>query len=287
MDQIQKNPLSAFMRRPKMFLKLPSGGKYWPEGSLDLPENGELPVYGLTVKDEIMIRTPDALFSGHSTVSVIKSCIPNIIEPWKIPSIDLDAILVAIRIASYGEKMNMSVNIPVVEEDEEFEIDLRPVLDTIIDNTIWEGEIKINNDLTIFIEPVNYKAMTDYNLLSFDSNRVLQFMMQNENLNEDQKVEMAAMAMSKLADATLVQVYNGIKRINSSNGNTSDPEHIREFIENIDKDIFVKISTAYKELNNHNNTRMITIQTPPQYVDRGAPETLTVPFEFDYSNFFV
>ena len=275
------------MRRPKMFLKLPSGGKYWPEGSLDLPENGELPVYGLTVKDEIMIRTPDALFSGHSTVSVIKSCIPNIIEPWKIPSIDLDAILVAIRIASYGEKMNMSVNIPVVEEDEEFEIDLRPVLDTIIDNTIWEGEIKINNDLTIFIEPVNYKAMTDYNLLSFDSNRVLQFMMQNEELNEDQKVEMAAMAMSKLADATLVQVYNGIKRINSSNGNTSDPEHIREFIENIDKDIFVKISTAYKELNNHNNTRMITIQTPPQYVDRGAPETLTVPFEFDYSNFFV
>jgi hypothetical protein len=287
MDQIQKNPLSAFMRRPKMFLKLPSGGKYWPEGALDMPENGELPVYGLTVKDEIMIRTPDALFSGHSTVSVIKSCIPNIIEPWRIPSIDLDAILVAIRIASYGEKMNMTVNIPVVGEEEEFEIDLRPVLDTIIDNTIWEGELKIDNDLTIFIQPVDYKAMTDYNLLSFDSTRVLQVMMQNQDLSEDQKVEMAASAMSKLADATLVQVYNGIKRINSSNGNTSDPAHIKEFIENIDKDIFLKISNAYKELNNHNNTRMITIQTPPQYVAKGAPESLTVPFEFDYASFFV
>ena len=275
------------MRRPKMFLKLPSGGKYWPEGALDMPENGELPVYGLTVKDEIMIRTPDALFSGHSTVSVIKSCIPNIIEPWRIPSIDLDAILVAIRIASYGEKMNMTVNIPVVGEEEEFEIDLRPVLDTIIDNTIWEGELKIDNDLTIFIQPVDYKAMTDYNLLSFDSTRVLQVMMQNQDLNEDQKVEMAAAAMSKLADATLVQVYNGIKRINSSNGNTSDPAHIKEFIENIDKDIFLKISNAYKELNNHNNTRMITIQTPPQYVAKGAPESLTVPFEFDYASFFV
>lgn len=274
------------MRRPKMFLKLPSGGKYWPEGSLDLPENGELPVYGLTVKDEIMIRTPDALFSGHATVSVIKSCIPNILDPWKIPSIDLDAVLVAIRIASYGEKMNMSVNIPVVNEEEEFEIDLRPVLDTIIDNTIWNGEIKIDNDLTIYIEPINYKAMTDYSLLNFDSNRVLQVMIQNQELTEEQKVEMAAMALSKMADATLVQVYNGIKRINSSNGNTTDPEHIKEFIENIEKDLFVKISDVYKELNTHNNTRMITIQTPPQYIERGAPESITVPFEFDYSSFF-
>lgn len=287
MDQTQKNPLSAFMRRPKMFLKLPSGGKYWPEGSLDLPENGELPVYGLTVKDEIMIRTPDALFSGHSTVSVIKSCIPNIIDPWRIPSIDLDAILVAIRIASYGEKMNMSVNIPVVNEDEEFEIDLRPVLDNIIDNTVWDGEIKLDNDLTIFIEPVDYRAMTTYNLLSFDSSRVLQIMMQNQDLNEDQKVEMAALAMSKLADATLVQVFNGIKRVNSSNGNTTDPAHIKEFIENIDKNVFSQIADAFKKLNDHNNTRMITVQTPMQYIDMGAPPSLTVPFEFDYSSFFV
>ena len=39
------NPLSAFMRQPKIYIRLPSGGNYWPEGSIEIPETGELPVY--------------------------------------------------------------------------------------------------------------------------------------------------------------------------------------------------------------------------------------------------
>jgi hypothetical protein len=282
----QKNPLSAFMRRPKMFLRLPSCGKYWPEGAVEIPENGELPVYGLTAKDELLIRTPDALFNGRTTVDVIKSCIPNIVDPWSIPNIDLDAILIAIRVASYGEKMELDVTIPGTNETEPFEIDLRPMLDHIITNTTWEEEVKINNDLTIFIEPVTYKVMTDYSLLSFDSNRLLAEMVQNETLTEEQRVDMAAVAMTKIADATLMQMINGVKRIETSSGNTEEPAHIKEFLENVDKEVFNAIAEAFKKLNDHNNQRSITVRTPPQYLKDGVPETIEVPFEFDYSNFF-
>ena len=287
MDQVQKNPLKAFMRRPKLYLKLPSKGEFWPEGSIDYPENGELPVYGMTAKDEMMIRTPDALFNGTSTVEVVRSCIPNIKDPWMIPSLDLDAILIAIRIASYGEKMPMNVYIPVVGEEEEFEIDLRPMLDDIINNTTWDTEVKVNNDITVYIEPVNYKAMTEYQIINFDSNRALQVMLQDDGMTESQKLELAAVTMSKLAEGTVMQLRNGVKRIDTSEGNTTDPKFISEFVENIDKDIFGILAEAFRARNKDNNTRTVTIMTPPQFVEKGAPEKIEVPFQFDYSSFFV
>lgn len=68
-----KNPLSQFFRQPKIYMTLPSKGKFYPPDALDMPENGELPVFAMTAKDELLMRTPDALMNGASTVEVIKS----------------------------------------------------------------------------------------------------------------------------------------------------------------------------------------------------------------------
>ena len=79
-------------------------------------ENGELPVYPMTALDEIAYRTADALFNGSAVADVIKSCMPNILDPWQISSADLDTILVAIRIASYGHEMDFTSKCPKCEE---------------------------------------------------------------------------------------------------------------------------------------------------------------------------
>jgi hypothetical protein len=33
------------MRQPKIFIRLPSNGEYWPPGSLTISETGDYPVY--------------------------------------------------------------------------------------------------------------------------------------------------------------------------------------------------------------------------------------------------
>ena len=63
---MQNNPLRQFFRRPAVFFKLPSGGKNYAPGVLDMPENEEFPVYPMTAIDEISMRTPDALFNGSA-----------------------------------------------------------------------------------------------------------------------------------------------------------------------------------------------------------------------------
>jgi hypothetical protein len=147
-NQISQNPLFSFMRQPKIFIKLPSGGKFWNQGSLSIPETGEFPVYSMTAKDELMFKTPDALMNGQAIVDVIQSCIPNIKNAWDTPAIDLDTILIAMRLATYGEKMTVSNTIPVLEEEVDFELDLRMLLDQ-QQNSTWMDQIIIDENFKI------------------------------------------------------------------------------------------------------------------------------------------
>ena len=52
------NPLSQYFRQPAIYIKLPSQGSYYPPGALEMPENGEIPVFPMTAIDEITYRTP-------------------------------------------------------------------------------------------------------------------------------------------------------------------------------------------------------------------------------------
>jgi hypothetical protein len=72
---MNQNPLQQYFRQPKIFINLPSQGIYSKEGSIQ-GEVNNMPVYGMTGMDEIIVKTPDALLSGESTVKVVQSCCP-------------------------------------------------------------------------------------------------------------------------------------------------------------------------------------------------------------------
>ena len=126
---ISNNPLKQYFRQPAIYLRLPSQGQHYPMGAINMTVSGEIPIFPMTAIDEITYRTPDALFNGTAVVNVIQSCVPNIVDPWAIPSIDVDAILVAIRIASYGHNMEIETGCPGCKSTNTYGLDLRSVLD--------------------------------------------------------------------------------------------------------------------------------------------------------------
>ncbi len=123
------NPLRQFFRQPAIYLRLPSQGNFWTDDSINLPPNKELPVFPMTAIDEITYRTPDALFNGQAMVSVIESCVPNILNAWDMPGTDFSSLMTSIRIASYGHELTFDSTCPACTEEGEFSIDLRSVLD--------------------------------------------------------------------------------------------------------------------------------------------------------------
>lgn len=232
------NPLQQYFRQPAIYIKLPSNGNYYPEGTIDLAENGEYPVLPMTAIDEITYRTPDALFNGQAVISVIQSCVPNIKNAWAMPSMDIDTVLVAIRIASYGHDMEFMSICPKCETDSTRELDLRQVLDRI--KTPDYSQPIVNGDMQIFFKPLTYKNLNDNNQLQFEEQKILQ-MLPDTDVENSEKIKLLNDALKKLTDITVKALTQSIGAIKTPNSLVSEPEYIEEFLHNCDRAVFNRI----------------------------------------------
>ena len=204
------NPLQQFFRQPAVYLRLPSGGQFWPQGSLDMPPNNEIPVLPMTAVDEITYRTPDALFNGAAVVNVIQSCCPNIKDAWKAPGTDVNAILVAIRIASYGADMELESTCPACEEKSDYTLNLTSVLDNMPKPNF--GEMVKRGDLEIYFKPIDYYSQNQINLLQFEQQKVLQTL-PTADVPEDQKVQAINNAVIEITKITIKAIKDSIAGI--------------------------------------------------------------------------
>ena len=166
MSSLSQNPLSKHFRQPILYVKLPSNGRWYPEGSVDMPVNGQIPVYAMTAKDEITMKTPDALLNGASTVHVIESCCPSIKDAWAMPSVDVDAILIAIRIATYGKEMEFTAVCPHCTNKIEQGIDLGVMMSKINPGD-WSQPVRVQG-LEITIKPQTFQNYNANNISNFE-----------------------------------------------------------------------------------------------------------------------
>lgn len=277
------NPLASLMRQPKISIKLPSGGKYWEDGSLVFPVTSELEVYSMTARDELTLKTPDALLNGQAVVDVIQSCVPSIKNAWAVPSIDLDAILIAIRLATYGETMEASINLG--DEEAKYDLNLRSLLDQLYTNISWEERIEISNSLIVYVKPLNYKSMSNAGVETFETQRLLN-LVNDETIDEVQKLELFKSSFAKLTQITVGSVADSIYKIDTKDGSVTDTTFIQEYVSNCDREVFNIIDTHLRMLKDKNTIKPMRIAATPEMIEKGAAAEVEVPIIFDASTFF-
>lgn len=239
------NPLSQYFRQPAIYIRLPSQGKFYPSGSIELTDNGEYPVLPMTTLDEITYRTPDSLFNGTAVISVIQSCIPNIKNAWLAPNVDINAILVAIRIASYGHNMGISTTCPKCQNEDQYDIDLRNILDQIA-SPDYSQTIK-HGDLEIAFHPVTYKDQNDTNQMQFEEQRMIRAI-PGSDLSDDEKIAKLNAALKHITELTVDAMKFNIASIRTPQALVTEPEFIHEFLNNCDRNLFSKIRDRVIEL---------------------------------------
>ena len=272
------NPLAQWFRQPKIYIQLPSKGKFYPTGSLDVSVNDEYAVYAMTAKDELMLKTPDALMSGQSTVEVIKSCVPSIVNPWEMPSVDVDAVLLSIRVATYGENMEVSTNCPSCKEENTYNVNLLNWLSKLRNFNF--SEIIDASPLTIHIKPYSYKELSDTGLKSFEQQRLLSII-NDENITDSEKIEKFNESFVKLTELTVNTLAKCVWKIDTPDGEITDKDFITEFVEDAPKEVFDKISTQLsniKEQMGFGNQEVTCTHCNHEF---------TMPIELDQSSFFV
>ena len=110
---------------------------------------------------------------------------PNVKNAWSVPNIDMDVILIAIRIATYGEKLITPIT--VGETEMEYTVDLRSVLDSLNSQITWVSHIPVNDDLTVFVRPINYKQVTEMANQSFETQKIMQIA-NDDKMPEEEKI---------------------------------------------------------------------------------------------------
>ena len=273
------NPLVGYFRKPEVYISLPSRGAYYPEGSIDMPPTGEIGIFPMTAKDELIFKTPDALLNGSSTAEVIRSCVPAIKDPWVIPSIDLDAILVGIRIATYGNEMDIGSTCPKCTNRNEFAIDLSALMDQ---TSQWHFAEKLAIDnLTIHFKPLTYKEMNSESLRQFEEGKIMRIV-NDENIPDDQKQQLFQDAFLKLTAHTVQIISKSISAIESPNGSTDNQQHIDEFIQNASRNVFSAIQDHLDAQRKQNSFTEVHAMCE----NEECQHQYSAPVMFDNSNFF-
>lgn len=277
------NPLHKYFRQPKLYIILPSKGEFYLDGCLDKTDNGEYPVFAMTAKDEITLKTPDALLNGQATVDVIQSCIPNIKNAWKMPSIDLDACLVAIRMATYGQMLDIDIKVPQTGEDKTISVDLQQIM-TKFSSINYDNKVFLDN-MTICLKPLSYELFTQQALRTFEEQRILQ-LVNNEEISDEEKLKLFNKSFKTLTNITVGMVTHSIDKIIIDDTEVTNPTHINEFIENADKEFYNAIVDHLDKEKTKFAIEPVTIQSSPEDIELGAPETFEIPITLDAAHFF-
>lgn len=245
--KIDNNPLKQYFRRPVIYVTLPSGGKGYKEGVINMPETGSLPVYPMTAIDEITARTPDALFNGTAVAEIIKSCIPDILQPWEITSQDLDAILIAIKSAANGNELEITTECPACNEEAKYDVNLVKVLQT-LKSADYDKELHVQ-DLVFKFRPLTYREIQEVSNNQFQFQRELAILNDENNPAPiEQKTAQIQSVMKNITEITMRTLAATIEYIKTPTAFVDDINFILDFLRNCDRAIYIKVRDTVTEL---------------------------------------
>lgn len=248
------NPLERHFRRSQIWLRLPSGGRWYRNGEVSLNESLEVQIRGTTAIDEMMLNTPDAMLNGHALEGVIRSCAPDVQDVKKLVQPDVEAILLGIKAATNRGKFEISRTCTECGHDNTFDVICTNLLNGMTYVEDSDTQIEIDGQLVVHFKPYSYDARTTMIHRQLMEQRTIDEI--NKGEDEDTAVtmdrvakladsveRMAKLTFSMIADAitSIEMLHEGIR--------VSDRDHINEWLNNIDRSTANAVTQAVEALN--------------------------------------
>lgn len=260
--QADANPLAQYYRKPGTYISLPSQGKFF-SNIPKMSDDRELAVYPMTANDELILKNPDNLLNGEALKKVIASVCPDIADINEIPAPDIDAILVAMRMTSYGDDMELDVSHGCVESNgrsQRITVSLGSVLSTLkaIPDSI--GNVTLSNGITVKLKPYTLEAQSKLLKAQFNAMRQVQAA-ELTNKSIEEQANIANLNYELLSALSVELLAKSIILVTLPDGNNVTRfDHIFEWVKNLDRASSERLDTELKEFNNYGITRTVEVK---------------------------
>jgi RNase P subunit RPR2 len=271
-----QNPLQQYFRQPKIFIGLPSKGIFNKVGATQ-GDVTHMPVYGMTGMDEIIMKTPDALMTGESTVKVIESCCPNIKDAWDLSALDNELVLAAIRIATYGNSISVTHKCTSCGEENSYDMDLSKLIEH-YGNFKYENTVEVDG-LVIKLKPLTYRESTTLSLKNYAIQKQLAQL--NEVVDDEERQKHINSLYTQLSQLQNEIFIASIDTVETPTQAVTEREFIKDWVNNCDKEVFDAMKLRFNQMREG-------LKAPPVAVkceECGAENEIRI--ELDESNFFV
>ena len=274
------NPLKSYVRTPKLQVLLPSRGK-WGDTETASKITGEIPVYPMTSKDEVMIKNPDALLNGESVASVLKSC-TGIENVYDLTNNDVEFLLVAIRYATSGNEMEIDAVCPNDQHVNRVAVDLERILDSVeeMDKTY---QTRLENGLKVNLKPMSFKNAQRLSLNAFQEATTLQTI-NDTKLPQTERIKVFNKSFEAIADLAVETLIDSIVSVIVPEGEeektVTDKKFIGEWVKGMSSAEAKHIQTKLDEINKEGFDHSYNV------VCEECGTKFKTSIEFNVSNFF-
>ncbi len=281
-----ENPLKSFFRQPKFSLCLPSKGKYMPATAIQFNETHQLDVYAMTASDDMLFKAGDSSISGEPTYKLIRSCIPSILDPQYISSIDIDAIMLSIRLASYGKDFTVAVDVPNTKVTQLVSIDLYDLL-TKERNIEWDEKLVIqtnsNEEMIITVQPIFLNSLFKTTKTLIDQKNILTKLSTQIDQSELQ-VKQFESSIQKLSLTAIDIVSDSVIKLQFNDTIIDRPSEIKKLLNQIDCSYFNAIKN-HIENQRQQFDFLIDVVADEKSIKNGSPLSFQSKINFAASNF--
>jgi hypothetical protein len=232
----------------------------------------------MTARDEILSKTPDALFNGEATVALLASCCPDITDPKSTPVNDLMVLLLAIRKASYGDGIDIDMKCPSCDELNMLEMDINRILGSVTVNHI-SNTLTLQDKFDVKLKPYNINDRTIIQIQQIQQERMIQEL-SDADLTDSERNEKFGKTFVDISTLTIDLMVNCITSVTYDGNEITDVETIREWLHNIS-------SEDYKEMKAHiEKISESGIDTKFKAVCQSCEHEWESEVDIDIANFF-
>lgn len=258
---MENNPLAQYFRTPGVHQALATDGLFFETDEVELAINGEVAILPMTASDEITLKNPDALLNGDALIKLFKSCVPAIRNPRHISVPDMDILLLGIKLASYGDSLEIAVQCPECQKEFNTETSIRGILAATTPVNPADSVLRINDDMIIYLRPYNFEDKTKLDLATFEEGKVYQYLV-DADITDEERAKRFNQAFEKIAELNLDILSGCIRAIRIPDQEVTDEVFIRDFVRHSDKNVVQKIQENLKKMSEAGIPKDLDVMCP-------------------------